>query len=342
VPILLVLWDRRGLLFQAVCIGCVVSSSIVLTLPKRFRSVTRLLPSAQVNSAAILSSRTVQDELITKLSLGEAYGCGQWEASRKQLKKNTTIFEDPANGIVTLSVTDRSPQRAAAIAQEYIDELNRLAIRLDAESALIYASFVKEQLTRVDEELRRAEVNLSTFSSSNGVIDPDDQIDTTIRTSTGLHQQLISEEADLQRLRTVYSDSSPALRSGHARINELRRKIEDVLGPGGKRDVTTSSEELRFPPSMREMSLLSTGYSDLDQIVEAKEAIVGALEVAYQSAQFAAANNLPVVIVLDSPEVPEKELGPPRAWIILSGLCCSFLLAAAWAVGAPHYRESLR
>jgi uncharacterized protein involved in exopolysaccharide biosynthesis len=82
------------------------------------------------------------------------------------------------------------------------------------------------------------------------------------------------------------------------------------------------------------MPLLSADYSDLDRIVEAKEDMVEALEVEYRSAQFAAANDLPVVIVLDSPEVPEKEFGPPRAWIILAGLCCSFLLAAAWAVEA--------
>ena len=281
-----------------------------------------------------MESRTVQDELITKLSLQEVYGSGQWEATRKHLERNTTILEDPKSGIVTLGVTDRSPQRAAAIAQEYIDELNRIAIRLDAQPASIRASFLKGQLARVDEELRQAEVNLSTFSSSNDVVDLDDQIDTTIRTSVGLHQQLISEEADLQRLRTVYADSSPALRSSHARIDELRRAIEDVLGPGSKRDATTRGKELRFPPSMREMPLLSADYSDLDRIVEAKEEMVETLEVEYRSAQFAAANDLPVVIVLDSPEVPEKELGPPRAWIVLAGLCCSFLLAAAWAVEA--------
>ena len=300
------------------------------------------MPSAQVNSAALLDSRTVQDELITKLSLQEVYGSGQWEATRKHLKNNTAILEDPENGIVTLGVTDRSPQRAAAIAQEYIDELNRVAIRLDAQSASIQASFLKEQLARVDEELRQAEVNLSTFSSSNGVVDVEDQIDTTIETSVGLHRQLISEEADLQRLRTVYADGSPALRSAHARINELRREIEDVLGPGSKRDATISGKELRFPPSMREMPLLGADHSDLDRIVEAKEDMVEALEVEYQCAQFDAANDLPVVIVLDAPGVPEKEFGPPSAWIILSGLCGSFLLAAAWAVGSPHYRESLR
>lgn len=334
-----VLWNRRRLLFQAVCLGCFISSLIALALPKRFRSVARLMPSAQVDSPAILQSRTVQDELITKLNLQKVYGSRRWEATRKHLEKNTAILENPENGIVTLSVTDRSPQRAAAIAQEYIDELNRIAIRLAAESASIQASFLKQQLARVNEELRRAEVDRSTFSSSNDVVDVEDQADTTIGTSVRLHQQLISEEADLQELRTVYADSSLALRTGHARINGLRREIDDVLGPDSKRDATTRGKQLRFLPSMREMPLLNADYADLDRIVEDKEDMVQDLEAAYRSAEFEAANDLPVVMVLDAPDVPEKEFGPPRARIVLSGLGCSFLLAAGWAVCGPALRR---
>ena len=78
----------------------------------------------------ILRSRTVQDDLITRLDLKSVYKTKQWEPTRKLLTANTMISEDRKSGIVTISVSDRSPQRAAAIAGEYVTELNYVVSQL--------------------------------------------------------------------------------------------------------------------------------------------------------------------------------------------------------------------
>src|SRR6266571_7680783 len=74
----------------------------------------------------ILRSRTVEDRLVTRFDLRKVYSVALIGDADRLLDDHTVISEDRKSGILTLTVTDRSPKRAAALAEAYIDELNRL------------------------------------------------------------------------------------------------------------------------------------------------------------------------------------------------------------------------
>ena len=61
----------------------------------------------------VLRSQTSQDRLIQEFDLRRVYGKRLVMDARMRLDENTSILEDRKSGIITISVTDHSPQRAA-------------------------------------------------------------------------------------------------------------------------------------------------------------------------------------------------------------------------------------
>ena len=71
------------------------------------------------------------------------------EDARKELADRTTVVVDRKSQIISITVTDRSPQRSAAMAQAYADELNRLLAELNTSSAHRERIFLEERLRAV-------------------------------------------------------------------------------------------------------------------------------------------------------------------------------------------------
>ncbi len=321
-----VLFELRASLFHAVAIALLFSALVALLLPRRFVSTTRLMPSNLVDPAALLESRTLQDKLINKFSLKQIYWDRQWEDARNDLVHNTAISEDRKSRIITLAVTDNSPQRAAAMAQEYTDELNRMIVQLNRASAHLKRQYLERELARVSQELEAAEVNLSAFSRGTRVIDVQEQTNSIIKTTGDLRKKLIAEQADLQSLKSGYADSSPEIRSDRARINELRHASEKLIGaPAAPNDTEGESDQ-----TMREFPLLGVDYADLNRTVRLKEETVAQLNEEYRSAQFEEANDTPLITLLDPPDMPDKGFWALSSWSILAATFCFVFPIAAW------------
>jgi len=145
------LWRSRRFLGCVAGAGLLLSTLMAFLIPNRYKSVARLIPPdnpsntglaqaavalgggtaglggivsellGQKNSSdflvAILSSRTVADTLIQKFDLRKVYGAPRMEDARTDLEAQRTFLVDRKSQIITISVTDESPQRAAAIAQ---------------------------------------------------------------------------------------------------------------------------------------------------------------------------------------------------------------------------------
>ena len=74
----------------------------------------------------ILDSQTAQDDIINRFDLRRVYHCKFYIDARKILTERTTIVEDKKSGIISISVTDRDPNRARDIAKAYVEELDKL------------------------------------------------------------------------------------------------------------------------------------------------------------------------------------------------------------------------
>ena len=342
-------------------------------IPKEFQSTARLMPPDQVNSememlataatakagsglgtaansllglkssgalfVGILQSRTVQDDIIGKLDLRKIYGVRYWGDARNELRMNTVVSEDRKSGIISLQVTDRDPQRAAAIAQQYVDELDRVVTQLNTSSAHRERVFLEERLTQVKRDLESAEKGFSEFASKNTAIDIQAQGKAMIEAAAALEGELVAAQTELQGLKQIYADGNVRVRATEARIEELQRQLQKI---GGRSDVATLNTQLdrsTIQPSIRQLPLLGVSYADLDRSAKVQEAIFETLTREYELAKVEEAKETPSVKLIDPPDVPEKKSFPSRLLIIFMGAFMSLVGGVLWLVADGLWRD---
>jgi uncharacterized protein involved in exopolysaccharide biosynthesis len=105
----------------------------------------------------ILESREVADTLIDRFALMEVYeGIEYRSDARKRLARNTKI-EATKDGAVKVAVQDRDPNRSAAIAAAYIEELDAQNKKLSGGHATSKRVFLEHRLKEIQDRLRRFE-----------------------------------------------------------------------------------------------------------------------------------------------------------------------------------------
>ena len=278
----------------------------------------------------ILGSRTVQDKLIQQFNLKKLYGTRSMDDAEKALAEHTGISVDRKSQIISITVIDKSPQRAAAIGQAYVEELNRLVADLSTSSARRERVFLEERLQGVSKDLEDAEKNFSQFASKNSAIDVKEQGKAMVEAAATLQGQLIAAQSQYEGLRQIYTDNNPRTRTVKARIDELQRQLEKLGGKGESSTEVSSGAGESLYPSIRKLPLLGVTYADLYRRTRVQEAVFEILTKEYEMAKVQEAKEIPTVKVLDASNVPDRKSFPPRLLIMFLGTACAFACATIW------------
>lgn len=361
------LWEHRRLLGRAVLCGIVAGTLIAFLIPTRYDSTARLMPpdsgqsgglamaAAALSGGAgglggiatdmlslkstsdifvgILSSRTVQDRLIEQFNLTKLYGNRRMEDVRNELAKRTGISVDRKSQIISLTITDHDPKRAAAMCDAYVAELNRLVAALSTSSARRERVFLEERLKTVNQDLELAEKDFSQFASKNAAIDVKEQGKAMVEAAATLQGQLIAAESEFEGLKQIYTDNNVRVRSVKARIDELKHQLDKLGGKGESMTEVSGQPSDSLYPSIRKLPLLGVTYADLYRRTRVQEAVFETLTKEYELAKVQEAKEIPTVRVLDAANIPENKSFPPRALIIFMGMTLA-LTAATTAVFA--------
>lgn len=368
------LWQQRRLLARTSLYGLLASTLLAFLIPVRFESTARLMPpdsgpstglamaaaalSANAGGfaglassmlglkstsdifAGVLSSRTVQDRLIEQFDLKRLYGDSKMEDARKHLAEHTTVSIDLKSQIITISVIDHDPRRAAAMGQAYVEQLNRLVADLSTSSARRERIFLEERLQGVTKDLESAEKDFSQFASKNTAIDIKEQGKAMVEAAATLQGELIAAQSELEGLRQIYSDNNVRIRSVRARITELEHNLEKIGGKDEDTEGSGAQQAEQLYPSIRKLPLLGVTYSDLYRRTRVQEAVFETLTKEYELAKVQEAKEIPNVKVLDAPNIPDKKSFPPRLAIMVLGTAFAFALGAAWSLGRASWEET--
>jgi len=361
------LWTNRSVLLRIGAYALLASTLIAFLIPSRYASTARLMPpdnqsgsniamaAAAMSGAAgglggmasdllglkstsdvfvgILNSRSVQDKLIQQFDLKKLYWDRRMEDARKDLAGHTDISVDRKSQIISITVTDKSPQRAAAVAQAYVEELNRLVAELSTSSARRERIFLEGRLQAVNQDLEAAEKDFSQFASKNTAIDVKEQGKAMVEAAALLQGQLIAAQSQYEGLREIYTDNNPRVRTVKARIDELQRQLEKLGGKGESATSVSSESGDSMYPSIRKLPLLGVTYADLYRRTKIQEAVLETLTKEYEMAKVQEVKEIPTVKVLDSAHIPEKRSFPPRLLVILVGTAFAFAAGTAWVFG---------
>jgi len=366
---------RRRYLAKAFLLGLVVGCAVAFLIHARYESAVELMPpdnqsgtglamlaaltgkAGTLGSVAgdllgakssgalfvgVLSSKTVQDRISEQFDLKKVYSVKLEEDARKKLAENTDLAEDRKSGIISITVTDRDPARAAAISQAYIAELNRLVVSLSTSSAHRERVFLEERLTAVKHDLDEAAKNFSQFSSKNSTIDIKEQARAMVEAASLLQGEMIAAQSELKGLEQIYTPGNVRVRAVQARISELQSQLDKLSGKGyGEPGQKQTSDSLY--PSIRELPILGVRYSDLYRQAKIQEAVFETLTQQYELAKVQEAKEIPSVKVLDAARLPEKKSFPPRfvitcltAVVFLAGAMMVIYVQSKWEEKAPN------
>jgi uncharacterized protein involved in exopolysaccharide biosynthesis len=367
------LWMDRRFLGKALAAGLLLGCAIAFLIPSRYESSVQLMPpdnqsgsglamlaaltskgsstgnnvgaiagdllgvkSSGALFVGVLGSRTVQDRIINLFDLRKVYSVKLVEDARKKLADNTGLAEDRKSGIITITVGDHDPHRAAEMAQTYATELNQLVADLSTSSARRERIFLEGRLSAVKLDLDDASEKFSQFASKNTAIDIKEQGRAMVEGAARLQGEMIAARSQLSGLEEIYTVDNVRVKAIRARIGELQRQLDKLGGKGlGEAALKQDATDTGYP-SIRELPLLGVTYADLYRRTRIQEAVFEVLTQQYELAKVQEAKEIPTVKILDSAGVPERKTFPPRLLIttitglVLMGLAGFVVLVRDW------------
>lgn len=353
------IWQHRSWLAVFVLRCTAVAAIAVLLWPNHYRSTTRIIPpdsqSNQLMSAllsrnlpgnlagvagdvlgggkdsgpvfiSMLRSRTVADRIIDKFDLRKVYWDRYMDTARRDLEDFTTVEEDRKSNVITISVVDRSKERAMAIAKMYVDELNRTAAELNTSAAHRERVFIEDRLRSVKANLDDLSKKLSEFSTKNTAIDIKEQGKAMLEGAAELQGQIIAAESELSGLEEIYSKNNVRVRSLQSRIAELKRQLQELGGTDAS--LESNSGQQSMYPTIRQLPRLGLSYTELYREVKIQETVYEMLTKQYELAKIEEAKEFPTIKVLDDPDLAERKDSPHRLLLISLSALFSFCLGS--------------
>lgn len=281
--------------------------------------------------SAILSSRSIARELVKRCDLMRVYGVKKESEAEKTLTSNTSIVVDSKSGIVTLGVTDRSPERARDLASAYLDALRATNGRLALSQSAQRAQFFGDQLLAEKNHLEDAEVELKKTEEESGLIAPTGQTEAEIRTIADTQAQIALRQVQLAALSQSATEQNPEVVRLHSEISDLQGQLAR-LQKGSDHASTATIPTAKVPQAQLE-------YVRKEREVKYHEALFEMLSRQYEAARLDQARDAPVLQVLDAPTVPDSKSAPKRLYYMIGGILLGFLGGCIWVLARDPVRE---
>jgi uncharacterized protein involved in exopolysaccharide biosynthesis len=349
IELLLVLARKKKPILLFTAGVAIVATIIVLFLPKTYTAISTILPPQQKQSAlnsmlgqigaiaglsggdlglrnpddvfvAMLTSRTIEDNLINRFDLRKAYRVKRYQDAQKKLKQNSEVVATK-EGLISISVTDHDPQRAAEIANAYVQELYNVNQNLAITEASQRRLFYEQQIKAEQQELASAELALTQVQEKSGLLQPEAQGRTIIASIADLRAQVASHEVQLRTMRSYATENNPELKRAETELGGMRSqlaKLEHSSAAAGNGNIAITA---------RQMPEAELEYLRRSREVKYHEALYDFLGKQLEAARIDEGQNAILIQVVDPAVAPERKSGPKRLLIVLVSTTAAFLAA---------------
>jgi uncharacterized protein involved in exopolysaccharide biosynthesis len=280
----------------------------------------------------MLRSRTIQDRLIDKFDLRKVYRTQRYQDARKKLDARSYIVAEK-EGLISIAVEDRDPNRAAAMANAYVDELHEMNSDLAISEAGQRRVFYEDKVRAERDALALAEVQLKQAEEKTGLLQPDAQARVIIQSVADMRAQVAIREVQIDAMRSYATKDNPELRRAEQELAGLKSqlaKMERNTGGAG-------SDNLEVPT--RQLPQAQLEYLRSARDLKYHEALYEFLGKQLAAARIDEAKDAVIVQVVDKAVVPERKSGPHRATVILLGVFAAFLCSCAGVLVSESLRR---
>jgi uncharacterized protein involved in exopolysaccharide biosynthesis len=352
---LIILAKRKSFILKFVSIALILSMVTVFLLPKTYTATTKIMPPQQNQSmgamaaaalsqlgplaalagqgaglrnpsdiyVAMLHSETVANALIDRFSLMSVYKRKLRGDARKRLEAATEI-KAGKEGVISIAVEDRNPQRAADLANGYVEELEKLTKTLNLTEAGKRRLFFEREVKMENDNLADAEVALKQTQEKTGLILLDSQSKAMIESVTSLRASIAVQEVKVQAMRSFATTENPDLVLAEQELTTMRAQLDRLERGGGKRSVADVPIE----------NVPTVGLEYIRKLREVKyhEALFALLAKQYEAAKIDEARDALIVQQMDKATPPEQKSGPHRLIILFNVTLLALIVAIVAAL----------
>lgn len=360
---LIVIAEHKRWIAKLTAAALVLAAIVAFLLPNRYTATTRIIPPQQNPSLAaamtgqlaamgplaaaagkdlglknpsdlyvgMLKSETVANALIERFELMKAYREPRMSDAREDLQ-NAAVITAGKEGFISISVEDKDRERSVAVANAYVQELQKLTQNVAVTEAGQRRLFFEQQVRQAKQNLSNAEQALKETQQKTGVIQLDGQAKAIIESVIQAQAQIAAKEVQLRATRSFGTEQNPDVVVANVELAGLRAqlaKLEQQQNAGGG--------DLQIPTG----KVPEAGLEYLRRLREVKycESIYDMLAKQFEVAKLDESRQGAVIQVIDPAAEPDKISSPKRSLIILVGGILGFLGASFWALLVEALRQ---
>ncbi|MGA7315422.1 MAG: Wzz/FepE/Etk N-terminal domain-containing protein [Silvibacterium sp.] len=363
IDLLIVLAERKRVIISITAAFAILAIAVSLILPKRYTATVTLLPPQQAPSVAsaltsslgnlgglaalsggsfglknpndmyvaMLRSRTVEDAMVLKFGLMDEYRKRYASDARKSFENHTTVDGSAKDGLIRISIEDSDPNRAAELANGYVDQFRTLSAHLAITEASQRRLFFEQQLEQAKDNLATAEEALKSTELRTGLIELSSQSRALIESAASLRAQIAAKEVQIESLHTFATSENAQLIQAQQELEGLREQLAK-LGGSANIDAGLMVPKGQVPQAALEYvrKLRDVKYYETIFDILAKQFEIAKLDEAKQGA---------IIQVVDKAIPPDKRSSPKRALIVLGSTGVGFLVGVFLALFRARFER---
>ena len=348
-----VVWNRRWWIAALAILTGVVAVFVTLQIPNRYRAENRLLlpdtggsltallgRSSSAAAAllgggggsytrylAILTARSTMEEIVERFDLVQVY---KTEDEEDPLGEAIRKLADRADFEVSLDfdylavqVLDEDPERAARMANAFVEVLNDEHIELSQESAATYRVYLERRLDRAETDLDSLLGAQQALQERYGIVEPEAQGAAFMESLASAQALVASAEVEYEMLRSELGDENPQTRTAAAGLAAARRQ----------RDRLTTGSEAVMPVPISGLPMVGRQYAEVQQSLLIQGEILKALQPLYEQSLLNEQRRADAVQVLDRAVPPVRKAEPRRSLLVVASVLSVVVLAVLLLIG---------
>jgi uncharacterized protein involved in exopolysaccharide biosynthesis len=359
--LLLAVFRRKKVILLVTVAGFLISAAVSVLLPPRFIASTMFAPAgvekdltdlkeffapmgsfgesfagylrARKNYLVdyIIRSRRMSDLIDARFDLRRMYGVADRDEARRKLGEHTAVVIKD-EGVIVLSVEDRDRERAIAIAEEYLAQLDTILLDLVVENSRDRMQFLNGQVARREREMAEADSIIGSYLGQYGLYAMEEQVRVMLDIVSDLSSRLSRLDVEKRLIELTMKPGSDNLNRIEFEWNQLRNQLLLLR--------ETGAEPNLFPP-FKKLPEISTYYLQFMSERRMQEFLLAYLRVRLAGAEVTANSSISTLKVLDPPSAPDRRSWPKRKQIVLVSTAAAFFWASFFAVLYEHRKAGM-
>lgn len=270
---------------------------------------------------AIINSRVMYQALAREFDLRTVYELdedAEVEVLDKMIQKHLGSEFDINSGMITLLVKDKDPQRALAMAQFVIAELERLNRQYSSRKAGENRRFIQGEVDKIYAGLDSLEHLMLTFQDRERVLEPERQAEALLKGYGDIKARLELKELELALARRNHAAGHPMITGLEQEVTLLRTRMDKAYARG--------DEDLFI--AIKDLPRATIEYLRIKRELEIGNQKLLFMLPQLEQAKIQEVRDTDVLEVLDPPRLPEKRIRPKRTLMVLLAALVALAVAS--------------